>query len=94
MGDFGNTFKIDQIIMGYLRQFNLDKDYAIRMSWEKVVGSIFSSETRIIGFRNGVSNIECKSSVIKSELVMMKTKIIGLLNDEIGGDIVRNIMFK
>jgi predicted nucleic acid-binding Zn ribbon protein len=63
-------------------------------NWEKVLGKPVARVTNRLYFRHGVLYVELNSSVVRNELVMLKDKIIKNLNDTIGSDIVREIVFR
>jgi len=62
--------------------------------WEKVLGPSVARATHRIYIRNGVLYVEMTSSVLRNELMMWKDKIINNLNQAIGDNIVRDIVFR
>ena len=62
--------------------------------WEKVMGKSVARLTTNIYFKYGTLYVSLNSSVVRGELVMMKDKIIANMNEAIGSNTVRNIVFR
>ena len=62
--------------------------------WEQVMGKPVARLTTNIYFKYGTLYVSLNSSVVRGELVMMKDKIIVNMNEAIGSNTVRNIVFR
>ncbi|NPA37226.1 MAG: DUF721 domain-containing protein [Chlorobi bacterium] len=62
--------------------------------WEQVMGKPVARVTTNIYFRNGTLFVSINSSVVRSELVMLKNKIIARMNEAIGYSVIRDIVFR
>jgi len=62
--------------------------------WEQVMGKPVARLTTNVYFRYGTLYVSLNSSVVRGELVMMKDKIIRNMNEAIGSDIIKNIVFR
>ena len=62
--------------------------------WEKVMGKPVARVTKNVYFRNGMLFVSLNSSVVRGELVMLKDKIIKNMNEAIGSETIRDIIFK
>ncbi len=62
--------------------------------WEKVMGKSVAGITKSVYFRNGTLFVSLNSSVVRGELVMLKDKIIKNMNEAIGSETIKNIIFK
>lgn len=62
--------------------------------WEQVMGKSVARLTTNVYFKYGTLYISLNSSVVRGELIMMKDKIINNMNEAIGSNTVRNIVFK
>ena len=63
-------------------------------AWPNVMGAAVARITTQLYFKNGYLYVSLKSSVIRSELIMHKDRIIESLNKEAGGKIVYGIVFR
>jgi len=62
--------------------------------WEKVMGKTVAKTTKSVFFRNGILFVSFNSSVVRGELVMLKDKIIKNMNEAIGSQTIKDIVFK
>jgi predicted nucleic acid-binding Zn ribbon protein len=62
--------------------------------WGKMFGAVVSSYTTNIYLRNNVLYVHLNSSVLRSELLMSKEKIIANLNVHAGMNVVKDIIFR
>ena len=59
--------------------------------WREMMGPTISGYTSKILFRGGILKIYLDSSALKKELSMSKDKIITLLNEALGHDVVQSV---
>lgn len=83
---------MEQMLKVYRLKGKYDETFAIA-SWEEVVGKAVASRTKEIFIRDKKLFIRLESSVVKNELKMMRTKIIGNLNEKAGGEVIQEIIF-
>ena len=62
--------------------------------WEKVMGKTVARVTRNVYFKNGILFVSLNSSVVRGELVMLKDKIIKNMNEAVGSQTIKDIIFK
>jgi predicted nucleic acid-binding Zn ribbon protein len=62
--------------------------------WEQVMGKSVARLTTNLYFKYGTLYVSLNSSVVRGELIMMKDKIIIRMNEAIGANTIRNIVFK
>jgi len=62
--------------------------------WSQLLGSMISSYTTNIFLRNGILYVSLSSSVLRSELMMAKDRLIIKLNDYAGMTVVNDIIFR
>jgi len=62
--------------------------------WEKVMGKTVARVTKSVFFKNGILFVSLNSSVVRGELVMLKDKIIKNMNEAIGSQTIKDIVFK
>ncbi len=66
----------------------------IVQNWPVVMGPAVARYSRNVYFYKGILFVELTSSVVKSELLMLKDKIIESLNKSVGTSIVTDVIFK
>lgn len=63
----------------------------IEDAWREMMGPTISGYTTKIWFREGILKIYLSSSALKKELSMSKDKIIQLLNEALGHEVVTSV---
>ncbi len=84
---------ISQLLNTYRWGNKLD-EVKVAESWEKVVGGIIGRHTTNIQVRNKILYVKLDSSVLRSELHMAKSKIVKSLNEEVGKDVIDDIVLR
>jgi predicted nucleic acid-binding Zn ribbon protein len=91
------TLTLAEVIRDYTKEMKIDgklREVALVGSWEKIVGRAVASRTTRIYVKDGTLFVHLKSSVIKSELLMMKENLRLRLNEEAGSEIISDIVFR
>lgn len=65
-----------------------------RDAWTKLMGNGVNNYTTAIELRNSTLFVSLSSSVLREELSHGKSKIIRLLNEELGKDIITKIVLR
>ena len=83
---------IDQMLQVYKikRRFN---ETAVIASWPQLVGKSVANRTKELFIHDKKLFLRIESSVIKNELMLMRTQIIDKINDEAKSIIVEEIIF-
>ena len=92
-----NEQSLGDAIKAFLKNFRLEDkitETRIKSSWEKVMGHHIAKYTSRVELRNKTLVVTLKSSVLRNELSMGKTKIIDIINKEAGSDAVKEIVFR
>lgn len=63
-------------------------------AWGSVLGRSVAEVTDQLYFKNGILYVRLRSSVVRNEMQMLKTQLIPRLNEYIGKDIVKDVIFK
>ncbi|MGL4630352.1 MAG: DUF721 domain-containing protein [Leadbetterella sp.] len=87
---------IKEAFENFLKAYNLDKKFDetyIISHWEKMMGSTIASRTSKIYIREGVLFLQITSASLKHDLVKSKTRIIELLNGDMGKSVIKEIVF-
>jgi len=74
-------------------QKGLDK-VSVKEAWHAVMGSAISNYTTAIKLDREVLYVQLSSSVLREELSYGKEKIIKLVNEELGKDLIKKIVLR
>jgi predicted nucleic acid-binding Zn ribbon protein len=89
-----NQLTIKQAIDEMLKTFRLDKkmsELKLIASWEKVMGGMIARHTSHIFIQNKELFIRLDSAALRQELSFSKEKIVKLLNEEAGGEVINRL---
>jgi len=92
-----NEHSIKEVIAQMLKAYKLDDRMAEKRlisSWDSVMGEMISKHTKDIFIKNKQLFVTLDSSALRNELSMAKTKIIKMLNDAVGTEIINDVIFK
>lgn len=92
-----NVQNISDVVSELLKELHIDhklKEIRLINSWEEILGKNVARATTNIFIKNRVLFVYLKSSVVRNELMMLKTGIIKALNDKAGEIIVDEIVLK
>ncbi len=88
--------RIDDVVNKLLKAYGLTKNYdeyeAVN-SFKKIMGAPIVKYTHEIRLKNKRMYIKLTSSVIREELSMGKSKIIKMINEDLGKVVVLDIVF-
>ncbi len=90
-----NSISIKDLMGAFIKENKLEKGFQkikIEEAWEKLMGSGVQSYTNEVKLQNGTLIVRLNSSVLREELSYGKDKIITMLNQEMGEDIVKKLM--
>lgn len=74
-------------------QKGIDKVDA-REAWANLMGNGVNNYTTAIELREGTLFVSLSSSVLRQELSLGKSKIIGMLNEELGKEVVKKLVLR
>lgn len=83
---------IDHLLDAYKLRGRLSENRLIQ-SWEKIMGKVIARHTSNIYLKENRLFVKLNSSVLRSELSYAKGKIIVRINEEIGQNLVKDIVF-
>jgi len=92
-----NASTLGDAIKAYLKAMGLDKklkEQELINSWEETLGKNVSNATSNIYIYNQKLFVEIDSSIIKNEILMIKSSIVQSLNKKVGEIIIRDIIVK
>jgi len=65
-----------------------------REAWVKLMGNGVNNYTTAVELRNETLFISLSSSVLREELSLGKTKIIKMINEELGKELVKKLVLR
>lgn len=65
-----------------------------RETWVKLMGNGVNNYTTSVDLRNGTLFVSLSSSVLREELSMGKSKIVAMLNEELGKDLIKKLVLR
>lgn len=74
-------------------QRGMDKVDA-RAAWARLMGNGVNNYTTDIELKNDILYVALSSSVLREELSLGKSKIIKMLNEELGKDLVKKLVLR
>jgi predicted nucleic acid-binding Zn ribbon protein len=92
-----NTQSLKDALKSYVEENKLDRklnEIDLVKSWETVMGKTVSRYTANIYIQNSTLFVETTSPIVRNELLMMKEEIRVRLNEIVGKEIIRAIVFR
>ncbi len=92
-----NTEALREVISQVLKQNKLDvKLYETRViqSWPLVLGDNIKQYTTNLYFHNQKLYVKLSSSVLRQELFLAREEIVKSLNNHVGAEVVKEIIFQ
>ena len=90
------TVQLKEALNGFLDTYGLKPKYNetnLIASWEKIMGTTIASRTEKIYIKDRTLFLKISSSPLRQELMLAKSKMIELINKEIGHHLVEELVF-
>ncbi len=84
---------LKEIITKNKLQFGMD-EIDVKEAWKNLMGNGVNSYTKNVAFKNGKLYVELTSSVLREELSLGKSKILKIINDDLGREVVLDLIFR
>ena len=84
---------IGQFIKSNNLQGGIDK-VDCRVAWDKLMGSGVNRYTNAVELKGDTLFVSLSSSVLREELSLGKTKIITMLNEELGKELIKKLVLR
>jgi predicted nucleic acid-binding Zn ribbon protein len=91
-----NTQPLKEVLQEYVKALKMGsklKEVRLIGSWEQVVGKVVGRATRDLYIKDRVLYVKLSSSVVKNELFMMRDLLVERLNEEVGSDVIKEVVF-
>ena len=83
---------IDKLLNHYKLRGKYDETRVVTL-WPEVMGTAVANRTKQVYVSNGKLFVRIESSVVKNELLMVKTAIMDKLNERAGSKVITEIVF-
>ncbi|WP_022825577.1 DUF721 domain-containing protein [Hymenobacter norwichensis] len=92
----GDIVSLKDSITALLKAYRLQgklNEVTVVASWEKVMGKAVALKTKEVYVSNSKLFVRLTSAPLKHELVMAKTRVMELINSEVGEAIIKEVVF-
>ncbi|QIK53221.1 DUF721 domain-containing protein [Dysgonomonas sp. HDW5A] len=93
-----NTESLGEVLKQFFEENQFFKrklaESRVISGWAKTLGPVIASYTTNVYLRNNILYVSLTSSVLRSELMMCKEKLITNLNTHAGLNVVKDIVFR
>jgi predicted nucleic acid-binding Zn ribbon protein len=92
-----NEHSLKDAIQLLLKTYKLDDRLAERRlisSWESVMGSMIAKHTTDIYIKHQQLFVTLDSAALRNELSLAKSKIVKMLNDEVGKNVINEVILR
>ncbi|WP_088322852.1 DUF721 domain-containing protein [Polaribacter tangerinus] len=90
-----DSFSIEEIMQLFIKENNLTKGMQkikVEETWSKMMGPGIATHTTSVKLQNNTLVISLNSSVLREELTYGKDKIIKMMNEELGEEVIKKLM--
>ncbi len=97
MNQFRDGKKLEEILESFIEQKQLKSGLnkvRVESAWKEVMGSGVNHYTTSILYRKKCLHVVLSSSVLREELSYGKHKIIALLNEHLGDQLIEDVFLK
>lgn len=87
---------IGEIVQDYLKRENLDTaldEHRASALWPEIVGQGINRYTITRWVKDGVMHVQLSSAPLRNELMLNRTRVIQLINEALGRDVIKEIVF-
>lgn len=84
---------IDQLLKAYRLDGKL-AEHKLIASWEQVMGAMIARHTKDLYIKHKQLFVTLDSAALRNELSLAKNKIVKLLNDEAGCEVITEVILK
>ena len=90
-----DSFSVKDLMQSFIKENNLTKGMQkikAEETWNKMMGPGVANHTSAVKLQNKTLIIQLTSSVLREELSYGKEKIIKMLNEEIGDEVISKLL--
>ena len=92
-----NEQSIGEILREYLKMTQLENhvfESRIAEVWQEALGDLITLETERIHLQSGTLFVTLRSPSLKNDIMMQRTVIRTVLNEKLGGDIIKSVVIR
>lgn len=92
-----DTEPISDVLKGFITANNLQKGMDavnVRDAWKNLMGPGVNNYTSEIMLKNGTLYVQLTSAVLREELSYGRAKIVTMINEELGREVVKEVMLR
>jgi hypothetical protein len=92
-----NEEKINLTIDAFINQHKIKKNYyeiSIRKAWRELMGEMVDDYTTNIKISRDKLILELSSAPLKNEISFQKEKLIKLLNEKLGKELIKEVVIR
>ncbi|MGE4346754.1 MAG: DUF721 domain-containing protein [Flavobacteriaceae bacterium] len=92
-----DSFSISDVLKEFIEKNKLEKGLDAvdaKQAWINLMGNGVNNYTKEVILKNNVLYVWLTSSVLREELLYGKQKIIKMINEELGKDIVKDVVLR
>lgn len=95
-GRWDTSSKLSEVLLDVLKEDNIGQKMlesrAISL-WRVIIGPTVVKATKEVSISNGVMYVHLTSSVVRHELIMLKSNVLNSINKAVGENVVTDIVF-
>ena len=84
---------IDQLLKAYRLEPGIEKA-RLAGEWERLLGPALAKRTRVASLEKGRLTIHVRSAALREELSMSRSRIMELLNQQLGKEVVTEVIIR
>lgn len=88
---------ISDVLKGFIEANNLQKGMDavnVRDAWKNLMGPGVNNYTSEIMLKNGTLYVQLTSAVLREELSYGRAKIVTMINEELGREVVKEVILR
>jgi len=92
-----DSFKIDDLMKSFVKENKLEKGLNkvnVEAAWRAMMGNGVNTYTTSVKLHKDVLYVELSSSVLREELSYGKDKIIAMLNESLGKNLITKLILR
>ncbi|MDA9335357.1 DUF721 domain-containing protein [Flavobacteriaceae bacterium] len=92
-----DPFKMDDLMKSFMKENKLEKGLDkvnVEAAWRDLMGNGVNNYTNSLKLHKDTLYVELSSSVLREELSYGKDKIIGMLNEALGKNLITKIILR
>lgn len=91
------TLSLSEALREYRSEMNIDnklREINLINSWEEIAGRAIARRTKKVYIRDGVLYVYLNSSIVRSELAMVKESLRERLNEKAGEIMIKEVVLR